>query len=908
VRVGCETMPAQRFRTACAAQWIASLALVVGLYGRLAGLQLVIRPSYLGRPLLRAQSSVRLAARRRKEEAPLSPKEEKLWRSVLDEPEKWKDGRELKRRGRLPLTIPDFLNKETGRGLFLESAPPWFPMKAGPSPEVLLKRKAKKNIHKVHWKLLFEKPEMWLDYRKMKIRGEAPIRHPDFKHKENDDPLWLSMAPETVNARFELGLEPKWEEASVFYKEVGAAASLWSSLLDQPEAWIDYRDLKAVGDVPSQYPDFKHRESSESLWLNGAPSDVSERIALGRVPKWPTPPGRAGIYAAQQPLWSSLFGEPDKWMDYRALKAGGEISPNFPDFKHRETRDGLWRDSAPAALAAKLASGHVPAWKVARSKDERFKAARPLWTSLLEQPYDWYDYRKLKSSGNVSAKFPDFKSRKGGQGLWLDGAADEVTARFAKGRVPTWQEAPSWEERAKSALPLWKSLFEKHEKWQDYRSQKQARLISEKHPDFRCKESGTGLWLNSAPEFVTAKIAAKQTPPWKEGRSPALKKLAAVPLWNSLLNQPDMWLDCRGLKAEGVVSANYPDFKQQDTESGSESGAESGALWLNEAPVEMKAKLSGKLPKWPAAPSPAEKAEATRPLWASLFNEPCMWLDYRQLKTFGDVSIRHPDFKHRDSAEPLWLGTIPEDLAESIAAGKMPSVPAAPTRAEIMETFRPLWNSLLTQPREWLDCRRRKAAGNVSPKYPDFKQKSTGEGLWLNSALAEFSEKIHAKGAPTWALEPMTQTSDRSEEEEEELWMSLFEEPENWADYRLNKTEGSVKSKYPDFKHKVSKEALWLGSSNPLWVAERLAAEPGPLEVSPSPDEEDQKSLWRSLFEQPELWEDCRPDKEIGIRSSTYPDFKQWPDDGRGALWVDAMDTPEWVLLRLAEGSFEGPS
>ncbi|CAK9275513.1 unnamed protein product [Sphagnum jensenii] len=64
----------------------------------------------------------------------------------------------------------------------------------------------------------------------------------------------------------------------------------------------------------------------------------------------------------------------------------------------------------------------------------------------------------------------------------------------------------------------------------------------------------------------------------------------------------------------------------------------------------------------------------------------------------------------------------------------------------------------------------------------------------------------------------------------ENLWQEFFSDPSQWWDHRLEK----VNARYPDFKHKKTKQALWLnGRWNPVWVeAELEAMAPGSLQVS----------------------------------------------------------------------------
>ncbi|KAJ0965618.1 hypothetical protein J5N97_026756 [Dioscorea zingiberensis] len=121
-----------------------------------------------------------------------------------------------------------------------------------------------------------------------------------------------------------------------------------------------------------------------------------------------------------------------------------------------------------------------------------------------------------------------------------------------------------------------------------------------------------------------------------------------------------------------------------------------------------------------------------------------------------------------------------------------------------------LWSDLLDNPQNWQDYRINK----LNPKFPDFKHKDTRESLWLNTAPAEIIPKLDslqfAKGNST--TKPMKNSS---ENEKENLWKDLVENPKNWWDNRSDK----LKPSQPDFKHKVSGEALWIDSSTtPSWV------------------------------------------------------------------------------------------
>ncbi|CAN4117026.1 unnamed protein product [Withania somnifera] len=103
------------------------------------------------------------------------------------------------------------------------------------------------------------------------------------------------------------------------------------------------------------------------------------------------------------------------------------------------------------------------------------------WRDLVRNPKQWWDCRKAKLDGNVKARHPDFK-KKGGR-LEFD-----VYAPKSKG---DGKEVDSW-----------KDLLENPDKWWDNR----AKQINEKLPDFKHKNTGIGLWVNSSPDWVLSQL------------------------------------------------------------------------------------------------------------------------------------------------------------------------------------------------------------------------------------------------------------------------------------------------------------------------------------------------------------------------------------------------------------------
>ncbi|KAL6521026.1 hypothetical protein OROGR_017595 [Orobanche gracilis] len=119
-----------------------------------------------------------------------------------------------------------------------------------------------------------------------------------------------------------------------------------------------------------------------------------------------------------------------------------------------------------------------------------------------------------------------------------------------------------------------------------------------------------------------------------------------------------------------------------------------------------------------------------------------------------------------------------------------------------------LWRDLVKNPLQWWDYRNHKANGLVKEKHPDFKQKVTGESLWIRSA-------------PKWVLPGIGKLEFDIKQANDgpgsDSWKDLVENPDSWWDNRTKKTN----PKAPDFKHKKTGEPLWLGRS-PGWVSSKL--------------------------------------------------------------------------------------
>ncbi|XP_037408368.1 protein OSB2, chloroplastic-like isoform X2 [Triticum dicoccoides] len=147
------------------------------------------------------------------------------------------------------------------------------------------------------------------------------------------------------------------------------------------------------------------------------------------------------------------------------------------------------------------------------------------------------------------------------------------------------------------------------------------------------------------------------------------------------------------------------------------------------------------------------------------------------------------------------------------------------------DKYRTLWNDVLANPLNWTDNRAEKANGSKNPKYPDFKNKTADEALWLDSAPHYVLEKLDGltfnsgyNAAKTctntgWSKFKTSQAaSPEKQKKEAELWQSLVDSPQSWWDNRADKRS----PKAPDFKHKDTGEALWLSPKTPSWVTDAL--------------------------------------------------------------------------------------
>ncbi|KAL3642551.1 hypothetical protein CASFOL_013366 [Castilleja foliolosa] len=138
----------------------------------------------------------------------------------------------------------------------------------------------------------------------------------------------------------------------------------------------------------------------------------------------------------------------------------------------------------------------APFLKVGKKKDP--DQIMDLWRDLVKSPLQWYDYRDHKANGLVKEKYPDFKQKVTGEALWISSAPKWVLPGIGKLEFDVMDMKP----KGGGVGDSWKNLVENPGNWWDKRMNKK----NPKAPDFKHKESGEALWLNSCPDWALSKL------------------------------------------------------------------------------------------------------------------------------------------------------------------------------------------------------------------------------------------------------------------------------------------------------------------------------------------------------------------------------------------------------------------
>lgn len=201
------------------------------------------------------------------------------------------------------------------------------------------------------WKELVANPQEWLDIRQ-ESDGGKPMG-PAFKNKSNGRVLFISsylpewMLKELDTVTFDKEKSLTSPQSAQTMKQGQDNSDLWRHLVRNPNQWLDFREKKSEGLVSPKFPDFKHRESGMSLWLKGVPKWVLPGL---ENLEFCVPKGKSATKSSKEEVWKSFIENPSVWWDNRV----GKRNDKAPDFKHKETGEGLWVNGSPEWVLSKL--------------------------------------------------------------------------------------------------------------------------------------------------------------------------------------------------------------------------------------------------------------------------------------------------------------------------------------------------------------------------------------------------------------------------------------------------------------------------------------------------------------------------------------------------------------------------
>lgn len=110
-------------------------------------------------------------------------------------------------------------------------------------------------------------------------------------------------------------------------------------------------------------------------------------------------------------------------------------------------------------------------------------------------------------------------------------------------------------------------------------------------------------------------------------------------------------------------------------------------------------------------------------LWKDYFENPSNFWDNRASK----LNLKAPDFKHKSTGAGLWVDNKSTPLWVHKRFGE---VPPNRTKDEKTKEGEKMWQLFFADPSDWWDNRTTKKG----PNYPDFRSKTTGDGLWVESS------------------------------------------------------------------------------------------------------------------------------------------------------------------------------
>ncbi|XP_050369797.1 LOW QUALITY PROTEIN: protein OSB4, chloroplastic-like [Argentina anserina] len=201
-------------------------------------------------------------------------------------------------------------------------------------------------------------------------------------------------------------------------------------------------------------------------------------------------------------------------------------------------------------------------------------------------------------------------------------------------------------------------------------------------------------------------------------------------------------------------------------------------------------------------------------VWKDILAKPHEWWLVRSkegsLKAAAFECKSNGELRIIDESTPDWI----RHKLDSLTFDQKPISHSSETSLkEDVDSTLDTWKDLLDNSKQWEDYRDLKHNKLVKQTYPDFKRNDGGHAIWLNKAPRWVLSELKGKKFDV----PVLKSNQSNEGRGDKSWKDLVENPDKWWDNRLDKRN----AKAPDFKHKETKEALWL-SSSPEWAIPML--------------------------------------------------------------------------------------
>ncbi|XP_074350677.1 protein OSB2, chloroplastic-like isoform X2 [Apium graveolens] len=170
-----------------------------------------------------------------------------------------------------------------------------------------------------------------------------------------------------------------------------------------------------------------------------------------------------------------------------------------------------------------------------RESAEEFKILDQSLLDLITNPQEWWDIR-LKQ---VNSESPAFEHKVDGKLVhinestpdWIKRELESVKFDFRTEKKTSKDGRASLNNSGDLISNSWRDLLKNSKQWRDFRENKLRGLVKPKYPDFKHKDSGAALWLDSAPEWVLPGLKGLEfNAPFQKG------KKADDDTWKDLLS------------------------------------------------------------------------------------------------------------------------------------------------------------------------------------------------------------------------------------------------------------------------------------------------------------------------------------------------------------------------------------